>query len=56
MMDMKEVVEILKTEKKCVLRNEFGKCDRECGRCDLLMPTERILEAYTLAIERLEND
>jgi len=47
--------EVIRTEKKCVLRNIRG-CDRECGKCDLALTDEEILTAYDMAIEALEED
>ena len=51
---LSEAVEVLKTEKECVERQGTLACpNRDCENCDLLLPTEWVLEAYTLAIERL---
>ena len=49
-----EAVEIIKTEKKCVLRNMRG-CNRDCGKCDLVLPEESILLAYDMAIRSLSR-
>lgn len=58
-MNMNEVVAILKNEKKCVERQEqmpFGQsCNRECANCDLVLPTDDVLKAYTLAIGCIEG-
>ena len=54
-MTNERAIEILRTEKKCVLRNIRG-CDRECGHCDLVLPDEDILTAYDTAIKALEGD
>ena len=48
-------VEVLKTERECVKRNVAG-CDRQCEKCDLVLPTEVVLEAYDTAIRELEGD
>lgn len=50
-------IEVIRTEKKCVLRNIRG-CSRECEKCDLVLPDEEVLMAYDMAIEALsdEND
>ena len=48
-MTNKEAIEVIKTEKKCVLRNIRG-CDRDCAHCDLVLPEEAILTAYDMAI------
>lgn len=58
-MNMNEVVAVLKNEKKCVERQSrmpFGQsCNRECGKCDLVLPTDDVLKAYTLAIGCIEG-
>lgn len=55
-MTEQEAIEIIKTEKICVERNDAGiNCDRNCGRCDLLMNSDKILVAYTMAISALEE-
>lgn len=54
-MTNERVIEVLKNEKKCVLRNIRG-CDRDCGKCDLVLPDEEILTAYDTAIRVLEGE
>lgn len=54
-MNMNRVVEILRTEKECVERQDTPKCNRDCGNCDLLLPTEEVKQAYTLAIGCIEG-
>lgn len=51
----REVLKVMQTEKECVLRNIRG-CDRECGKCDLVLPDETILSAYDYVMEMLESD
>lgn len=48
-------IEVIRTEKKCVLRNIRG-CSRECEKCDLVLPDEEVLMAYDMAIESLKGD
>lgn len=47
-MNLEQIREILKTEYKCVSRND---CDRDCGKCDLVMDSEQILEAYSIVLQ-----
>lgn len=54
-MTNERVIEVLRTEKKCVLRNIRG-CDRECGKCDLVLPDEEILTAYDMAIRIIQGE
>ena len=54
-MNMNRVAEILKIEKECVERQDTPKCNRDCGNCDLLLPTEEVKQAYTLAIGCIED-
>lgn len=51
-MTNERAIEVIKTEKKCVLRNMRG-CDRKCENCDLVMKSEDILLAYDIAIMAL---
>ncbi len=51
-MTLKEVVRILETEKQCVERQT---CDRDCANCDLVLPTEDVLMAYSMAIGCIEG-
>lgn len=52
-MNINQVIEILKTEKACVSRNDGVSCDRACDKCDLVLKAEDIIEAYDVAIEIL---
>lgn len=54
-MTNEKAIEVIKIEKKCVLRNIKG-CDRKCEYCDLVLPDEEILTAYDLVIEALKGD
>ena len=55
-MNMTRVVEILKIEKECVERQGTLACpNRDCGNCDLLLPTDEVLTAYDTAIDVLNG-
>ncbi len=54
-MELDEVIATLENEVKCVQRNEAGKCDRHCEDCDLVLPTEQVLDAYAVAIVKLKK-
>ena len=54
-MEAEKVIEILEVEKKCVTRASKNKCNRNCEVCDLVRPSEEILEAYTEVISILKN-
>lgn len=51
-MTLKEAVSVLKIERRCVERQT---CDRDCANCDLLLPTEDVLNAYSIAIKFIEE-
>ena len=55
-MDIKRVIEIIKTERKCVKRNGMfdRACNRDCLNCDLVMESEEIIEAYDMALTILK--
>lgn len=50
-----EVIEVLKNEKECVLRNIKG-CDRDCEKCDLVMDDSVIVNAYDRVIMELQEN
>lgn len=52
MSDIQRAIEVIQTEKECVIRQQ---CDRNCGRCDLVMQAEDILSAYDAAIAALQE-
>ena len=55
-MNMTRVSEILKIEKECVERQGTMACpNRDCENCDLLLPTDEVIKAYTLAIGCIEG-
>lgn len=47
--------EIIENEWECVRRADDGECDRECEKCDLVMPTIDILVAYDIACDALDK-
>lgn len=53
-MTEKEAIEIIQTEKQCVLKNISG-CDRECGRCELLRTGKEVISGYDMAITALKE-
>lgn len=52
-MDIQKAIQILQTEKECVGRNNGVNCDRQCDKCDLVLPSEDILQAYDVVIDKL---
>ena len=55
-MTTEEVRNIMKNELRCVQTASTNSCDRDCGNCQLVMDTEKIVEAYRYVIEMLENN
>lgn len=55
-MTRKEAAGVIKFEKACVLRQDTPRCNRDCKKCDLLLPTEDVLTAYDMAIKALEKE
>ena len=45
--------QIIETELECVKRQQ---CDRDCGKCDLVMDSDEIARAYDHAIELLDAE
>ena len=50
-MTLNEVIKVIETERECVARQQ---CDRDCGKCDLVMETEDILAAYEYVLDMLK--
>ena len=53
-MDYKRTLELLRIEKKCIMRNENGECNRDCANCELVQTTGDLLKAYDEAIKCVE--
>ena len=45
-----EASKIIETEIECVQRD----CDRKCEKCDLVMKTDEIVEAYKIALQAIK--
>lgn len=54
-MKISRVIEVIKTERECVNRNEETDCGRKCSECDLALETEEVLSAYDSALAILED-
>lgn len=52
-MTIKKAIKILRNEVDCVKR--ASTCDRNCGKCDLVLEEDEILAAYGLAIAALKE-
>lgn len=46
-MTIDRMIELLKIEHECVLRNTHGDCDRQCDGCDLVQDDGELHEMYT---------
>lgn len=53
-MTVERMIELLETEKECVLRNASGECNRYCAGCDLLQDDTKLHEMYTEVIALLK--
>lgn len=54
-MTIQRIHDIMENELQCVQRNELKECDRDCGKCDLLMDTDEIIQAYNDVLKILER-
>lgn len=54
MSDIEKAIEVIKTEKKCVIYNTKG-CDRKCEDCVLLLPDKEIISAYNITLSILRE-
>ena len=50
-----DTIDILLNEMECVQRASDEECNRDCAKCDLLRDTDKILQAYRIAIRALEH-
>ena len=50
---VQRTIKVLENEKACVLRNIRQECDRDCGKCDLVLPDMEIVNAYNYALDIL---
>lgn len=51
--DRDAILKVIQTERECVSRNDGETCDRDCGKCDLVLPSEIILDAYDAIIRAI---
>lgn len=49
---LNDTIGVLAVEQECVRRND---CDRDCAKCDLVLPDTMILDAYSYAIDVLQH-
>lgn len=49
-----EAAEVIKREKTCVQR-QMHSCDRDCAKCDLVLPDSVVLEAYDIALCAIQH-
>ena len=52
-MTIDRMIELLKTEHECMLRNSHGSCNRECADCDLVQDDSELHEMYSDVIAML---
>ena len=54
-MKLERMIELLKIEHECMLRNSHGDCDRKCEDCDLVQEDWELHEMYTDVVYILEK-
>lgn len=54
-MTVDRAIEVLEHEKECVIRNIKNQCNRDCAKCDLLLPDMDIVIAYNYALAVLND-
>lgn len=54
-MSLEEIIYVLRTEQKCVERQDTPQCEHHCKECDLCLPTGMVRQAYQQAIFCLEH-
>ena len=54
-MTLERVIDVIEHEKECVLRNIKKQCNRDCAKCDLILPDMDIVNAYNYALAVLND-
>lgn len=49
------MIELLKIERACVIKNNGTSCDRECEKCILCQDSEELIAMYDDVIAQMEN-
>lgn len=47
---LRMTIKVINQEKICVMRNIQGLCNRDCKKCDLVLPDSEIISAYNVAL------
>jgi len=55
-MTNEEAIKVLLDEWKCIDRNDGINCDRQCEKCDLVMDSAILKDAYNMAIQALSQE
>ena len=50
--NIEQIEDTIRNERACVLKADKG-CDRQCGSCPLVRPTDEILNAYNAVLSIL---
>ena len=54
MISTREARDIMMIKASCVRRSADYDCNRHCEACDLYLPDEKVLEAYSMAFDVLD--
>lgn len=54
-MTIEQAINIIENEIRCVQRATTNCCDRDCGKCPLVMDDTAIIKAYGMAIQALQD-
>ena len=46
---------VMEIERECVNRNIRKECDRNCEKCNLVLPDKEVLDAYDEVIQMLKR-
>jgi len=55
-MNNEQAIKVLLDEWKCIDRNDGINCDRQCEKCDLVMDSAILKDAYNMAIKALSQE
>ena len=50
---LEKTIKVVENEKLCVLRNMHKTCNRDCAKCDLVLPDSVVIGAYNTVLSIL---
>jgi len=55
-MTNQEAYDIMENELRCVRKASKNRCDRDCGKCSLVIEDVKIIDAYKFVLKMLKGE